>query len=256
MTIAIAAAVSEGLVLAADGRTTRWCGAGESRHAEIVTDNATKVFALSRWAGAVTYGRSHIQGRTIAGIADHFRFERQERREDVSALAEQFQAFLARTEQVEPAAAGGSTDSNDNTVGFLIAGYGADGVGKLYEFGWPDGEQHLLSTTDAPNYHWRGKGESISRLMKGVDPQLDWSRFDSETAKMLAGHEYAVRLRSISLRDAIDFVRLLGTVAIGVDQFVPETLGGTKHHALVGGRLTVGVVTPSGFRLLLPSDPL
>lgn len=249
MTIAIAVSVSEGLVLAADGRTTRWHGTGENRHAEILTDHAAKVFPLSHWAGAVTYGRSHLQGRTIASIASHFRFGRPKRPEDIGALVEEFQAFLGRTDQVVPAAAGSSTDSEDNAIGFLIAGYGADGVGKLYELRWPARETHVLSTTDAPNYHWRGQGEAVNRLMKGVDSRVDRAKFDPEARRGLAGLEYAVRLRQMSLRDAIDFARLLGTVAVGVNRFASGTLGGSKQAALVGGRLTFGVVTVPGFRM-------
>ena len=46
MTIAIAVSVSEGLVLAADSRTTRWRQTLDDRLAEVLTDKAVKVFPL------------------------------------------------------------------------------------------------------------------------------------------------------------------------------------------------------------------
>lgn len=253
VTIAIAVSVSEGLVLAADSRTTRWNSAGESKGAEVLTDGATKLFPLSHRAVAATYGRSHLQGRTIAGVSSHFRFGR-ESPEDIGALVEEFRVYLGRTAHAEPAAVASSTDSDDDAVGFLIAGYGADGVGRLYELRWPEGETHILSTTDAPNYHWRGQGETVSRLMKGVDSRVDRTRLDPETVQKLAGLEYAVDLRQMGLRDAMDFARLLGGVAIGVDRFVSGTLGGIKHHALVGGQLSLGVVTAPGVQLIHPAE--
>ena len=250
MTIAIAVSVSEGLVLAADSRTTRRQQSGDDRLAEILTDNAVKIFPLGRRAGAVTYGRSHLRGLTIAGVAGRFEVRRPDLPGDVSAVIAEFEAYLGQIEPAEEAAAGSRAPRADDSVGFLVAGFGTDGTGRIYEIRWPERETHLLSTTEAPNYHWRGQGEAVTRLMKGVDARIDRSQLDPELASRLSALEYNVALSQMSLDDAVDFARLLGDAAIGIDRFVTGTMGGTKLQHLVGGHLTIAAVTPRGFRVI------
>ena len=250
MTIAIAVSVSEGLVLAADSRTTRRQQTPEDRFAEVLTDKAVKVFPLGRRAGAATYGRSHLRGLTIAALAGRFKLGRSECPVDIAALIAEFEAYLDRIEPAEAATAGSPTPQHDESIGFLVAGYGSDGAGRIYEIRWPERETHLLSTTEAPNYHWRGQGEAVTRLMKGVDARIDRSELDPQVASRLAAVEYNVALSQMSLHDAADFARLLGDTAIGIDRFVTGTIGGTKQQRMVGGRLTIAAVTPEGFQVL------
>ena len=250
MTIAIAVSVSEGLVLAADSRTTRWQQTRDDRLAEVLTDQAVKVFPLGRRAGAATYGRSHLGGLTIAGVAGRFELGRPERPGDICALIAEFEAYLDRIEPAEAATAGSRTPQQDDSIGFLVAGYGRDGTGRIYEIRWPEKAVHLLSTTEAPNYHWRGQGEAVTRLMKGIDARIDRSEFDPQVGARLSAIEYSVALSQMSLRDAADFARLLGDTAIGIDRFVTGTIGGTKQQRMVGGHLTIAAVTPEGFHVI------
>ena len=131
-----------------------------------------------------------------------------------------------------------------------MAGYGSDGAGRIYEIRWPQRETQLLSTTEAPNYHWRGQGEAVTRLMKGVDARIDRSELDPQVASRLSAVEYSVALSQMSLHDAADFARLLGDAAIGIDRFVTGTIGGTKQRRMVGGHLTIAAVTPQGFQVI------
>ena len=254
MTIAIAVSTSEGLVLAADSRTTRWVKTDNARWPEVVTDHARKVFALSRRTGGVTHGRSHMNRQTIASLADRFKWTRSnDAAEDISAVVEEFAEYLRRIGKAN----GTETPETgpDEMTGFLIGGYSHDGVGKLYELRLPEAKIQALSTTEAPNYHWRGQGEAISRLMKGVDSRVDRSRLDPETTEAIAGLEYAVRLRHMSLRDAIDFARFLGEIAIGIDRFSSGTVRDPQAHQFVGGHLTIATVTLEGFHCLQPPTP-
>lgn len=253
MTILIAASISEGLVLAADSRTTRRSGVEGHECLELATNRAQKVFPLSRRTGAATHGSSHIRGHTIAGLADRFRWGRPPgASEEVAAVVDDFTTFLDRFQGAERAKA--SKDSTRDPVGFLIAGYDRRGVGKVYELQLPKGERQLLSTTEAPNYHWRGQGEAIPRLMKGIDPRFDQAHLRTEATQVLRGLEYAVMLRQMSLKDAVDFVRLLGKVAIGIDRFTSGTLGGLHRDKVVGGRLWIATVTLGGFQWVLPTS--
>jgi len=250
VTIIVAASTSEGLVLAADSRTTRRSGAKGSTRLEIATNRARKVFPLSRKVGAATHGGSQIYGRTIASLADRFRWGRPPgATQEVSVVVGEFITFLRRLWNAERIKA--PKDPAPDPVGFLVAGYDRRGVGRMYEIRLPRGEQELLSTTDTPNYHWRGQGEAITRLMKGFDPGVDQARLGPEIAR---GLEYAVMLRHMSLQDAVDFVRLLGRVAIGVDRFTSGTLGGRQRDHVVGGRLTIATVTRDGFQWVPPSS--
>lgn len=245
MTIAIAISLSEGIVLAADGRTTRWRQAGDQRWADIVTDSARKVFPLGPRAAAATHGRSHLRGHTIAALAGRYAARLSpDASHDVTTIIDEFLDSLGREET-----AGASDEASaGEPVGFLIGGYGPDGVGRIYEAAWPAGERRLLSTTEAPNYHWRGQGRAIARLFKGIDPAVDLSLLDAKTAEVVARLEYAVPLRRLSLADGVALAKLLGSITLGVARFARATQGEPDLHQLVGGRLTVATITPAGFR--------
>src|SRR5579871_1725952 len=215
MTIAIAISLSEGIVLAADSRTTRWRDAGDHRWVEVVTDGAHTVFPLGRHAAA----------------------------EDAATVADEFLAFLGAD---EPAREGAPPRE---ALGFLIGAYGPDGVGRIYEAVWPAGERCLLSTTDAPNFHWRGQGLAISRLYEGIDPLIDLSAFDANTREQIANLKFVVPLQEMSLTDGVDLARFLGTLTLGVARFMRGRRD--RHiHPLVGGRLSIATLTPSGYRLV------
>lgn len=253
MTIAIAVSVSEGLVLTADSRTTHWVQAGDTRWPEVVTDHARKVFPLSDRVGAMTYGRSQINRQTVAALVDRFRVERPATGPgDVDAIMEAFFTLLRQTHEAENLR-GNETQPKEH-MGFIVAGYGQDGVGKLYEVRFPDGAQHLLSSTESPNYHWRGHGDSVGRLMKGIDPHVDRSLLSPEANEQVTKLEYAVRLRDMSLEDAVDFTRFLAEVARGVDRFVPGTLATPHRYQLIGGSLTIAIVTHKAFTWVTPSS--
>ncbi|GEM_PF-1488370 len=251
MTIAVAVSVSEGLVLAADSRTTHWVSAGDTRWPEVATDRARKVFPLSDRTGAATYGRSQIARHTVAAAAERFRWDRPRgAADDVESVMEAFTRFL-RESLGEDTSSGGEAPPEAH-VGFLLAGYSQDGTGKLYELRFPEGSSHLLSTTDSPNYHWRGHGDAVSRLMKGIDPHFDRSALPPDVAERIPSLEYAVRLRHMSLEDAVDFARFLAEVARGVDRFVSGTLASSPRYQLIGGPLSVAVVTREGFAWVAP----
>lgn len=252
VTIVIAASTTEGLVLAADSRTTAQANAGDGRRFVIVTDHARKVFPLSPRVAAATHGASHFQGQTIAGLADRFRATRPTGDgEGVSTVIADLIRFLGGRKRTArtPAAPGGHPEQTRRRLPvLLIAGYDRDGTGKLFEITLPKGRRELLSTTDAPNYHWRGQGDAITRLMKGLDSRVREYIPDSGKVKDLEKLEYSVPLRDLSLRDAVDFVRFLGRVSIGIDRFARGTFGGQPRDSLVGGRLEMIAVTRDGCR--------
>jgi len=245
MTIAIAISLSEGIVLAADSRTTRWRQAADQRWADVVTDSARKLFPLGPRTAAVTHGRSQVRGHTIAALAARYAARlAPDASHDVTTIVDEFLGSLGR----EEAAAAADQAAAAESVGFLVGGYGSDGVGRIYEATWPAGDRRLLSTTEAPNYHWRGQGRAITRLFKGLDPAVDVSLLDAKTAEIVARLEYVVPLRQMSLVDGVALARLLGSITLGVARFARARQGEPDLHQLVGGRLTVATVTLAGYR--------
>ena len=68
MTIVVGAGSPDGIVLAADSRTTLIDG---KRH-RIMTDSAEKVFELHERFGVATYGMAFIGDQTINGLMNEF----------------------------------------------------------------------------------------------------------------------------------------------------------------------------------------
>jgi 20S proteasome alpha/beta subunit len=76
MTVVVGVAAPDGIILAADSRTTlQWETGGRHR---IMSDTTQKVFAVSGRIGVATYGNAFIGNRTIAGLMDEFVAQRSE----------------------------------------------------------------------------------------------------------------------------------------------------------------------------------
>ena len=67
MTIVVCAASPDGIVLAADSRTTSTDG----QRSRVVTDHAQKVFEIGSF-GVATYGLASLGNRNIRGLMDEF----------------------------------------------------------------------------------------------------------------------------------------------------------------------------------------
>src|SRR5438094_10580956 len=119
MTIVIGAASPDGIVLAADSRTTYVDG---DRH-RIATDSAEKVFELFERFGVATYGWAFLGDQTIKGVMDEFVAAHPELGEqDLGACAEALgdffsDRFMAAYPDYEPEQDAGWP------LGFVVAGY-------------------------------------------------------------------------------------------------------------------------------------
>lgn len=172
MTVVVGVAAPDGLILAADSRSTMIEG---TRH-RVVTDNAQKVFPICGCAVA-TYGLSFLGDRTIAGVMHEFVAELgDDRPEHAEQLADRLAAYAdERFAQIVPEEARAEIAEQGHLLGFLVAGYDEDGVGRLREVAIPggavtvdlvDGSQISTATTGVL---WRGETDAIRRLILGVD---------------------------------------------------------------------------------------
>jgi Proteasome subunit len=219
VTIVVGAASPDGIVLAADSRTTLSDG---QRH-RISTDAADKVFELNQSFGVATYGMAGIGARTISGLMDEFIATTDD---DVCANVETFARALGAFFHDRYLAADNPPDPGGWPLGFIIAGYDESGIGHFWEVGIPGPavERTPVNTADRGTL-WRGQADVIGRLIKGVDwnaLQAAEVTFEESVAEQLRKLEYIV-LQPVTLQDAADMASFLVRTTIDMQRFSDGT---------------------------------
>jgi len=257
VTIVVGAASPDGIVIAADSRTTLIDG---TRH-RISTDAADKVFELKDF-GVATYGAALIGPRTINGLMDEFVATVDER---ACLGGEEFAVALGEFFDQRYIAANGPTDTTAGwPLGFLVAGYDDAGIGHIWEVGVPG---KTVSKTQANTADrgtlWRGQVDVIGRLIKGVDLNAlaaSGSAIDPPTQETLAKLEY-ILLHPVTLQDAADMAAFLVRTTIDMQRFSDGTALTPGLVPGCGGVTQMLAVTRSGVqwisrrRLAGPSQP-
>jgi hypothetical protein len=220
VTIVVGAASPDGIVLAADSRTTLSDG---QRH-RISTDAADKVFELNSTFGVATYGMANIGPRTISGLMDEFIATADD---NVCADVENFANALGAFFHERYIAAGGSAETHGWPLGFVLAGYDDAGIGHVWEVGIPGPTvgKTPVNTADLGTL-WRGQADVIGRLIKGVDwnaLQTASITFDDPVQEQLQRLEYIV-LQPVTLQDAADMASFLVRTTIDMQRFSDGTV--------------------------------
>lgn len=255
MTIVIGVATPEGLVLAGDSRTTTTFP-GNDRH-RISSDHAQKLFEVGGM-GIATFGMAFLHRDTIAGVMDQFAAQVSE--EDlagVEPLAEALgQFFDARfSELLEESAEEWDTDESGFPLGFLVAGYDADGIGHILEVLIPTGQiADFRATTSEGGMMWRGQTDVIGRLLKGID----WPgvanlgrELPDDLIEDLTKLEY-VDLSPITLQDGIDYACFLVRTTIDMQRFSDGTIGSPGRIPGCGGPIQILALERSGHTWIRP----
>ena len=261
MTIVIGLAAPDGIVLAADSRTTRFPdGVAEDARHRIVSDSADKLFAACERYAVATYGAAFIGEKTIRGHMDEFIAHLgDEHPEDVGrfarALGRFFQdRYLPWRESIgQPV-----KDDEGVQLGFLVAGYDEDGIGHLLEVFIPGARVVAHSTTSTRGLLPRGDPRVINRLLTGID----WHELPhdftlpDEAVDALNGLEYRL-LMPITLQDAIDFVRFLIRTTIDMQRFSDGIRANPRGGGVpsCGGPTKIAAVKRTGVQLVA-STPL
>ncbi len=259
MTIVVGAASPDGIVLAADSRTTLVDG---HRH-RISTDAADKIFALNSKFGVATYGMAFIGARTINGLMDEFIATTGA--EDVCTNGEQFAHALGGFFHERFVEELGATDASAGwPLGFVVTGYGETGIGHVWDVGIPGPTviQAQANTTNQGVF-WRGQVDVIVRLVTGVD----WNALQAANlpvpepvAESLRRLEY-VLLTPVTLQDAVDMASFLVRTTIDMQRFSDGTALSPGLIPGCGGRTQMLAVKQSGVewvsrrRLTGPSKP-
>lgn len=246
MTIIIGVATPEGLVLAGDSRTTFTDG----DHHRIASDNAQKLFEVEG-IGIATFGWAFLNSDTIAGVMDQFAAHIPETGwTGVDNFAHQLGGFFTDAFNEHLAAAGEewNVEEQGYPLGFLVAGYGEDGVGAIYQVLIPFAvEVELAATTTGGGMLWRGLTDVVDRLIKGVDwPCLTAVEveLDEDQQSKMEQLEYNPLL-PIALQDGVDYASFMVRTTIDMQRFSDGTRAFPGSIPGCGGPLQVLAVERS-----------
>jgi len=252
MTLAIAVATADGIVVAADSRTS---GQPAQQQFRVMSDFTHKVFSTNDCAIA-TYGFAFIMKRNIAGHMGEFTRALADRGsmspEEIAGELAQF--FGLRLDEHFDTESDPRPAVGTNALGFLVGGY-SDGLGSLYEVALPSREVTQIASTTHGGAAWRGQTDVVVRLIKGVDLDCALMAAADDPATVtkiqelmphLAKSEYAILFGSMNLQDAIDFAVLAIRTTIDVQRLTHGTVGSVGSWPGVGGPIEIAAVLPTG----------
>jgi hypothetical protein len=256
MTIVVACATPDGLVLAADSRTTQFPDA-EGHRTRIASDSADKLFIMCGRYGVATFGDAFIGEQTITGLMSEFIAQLEPAPDSGATIAASLAAFfdaryLAWREQIgDPV-----VDLEPTALGFIVAGYDEDGIGQLHEVSIPGGtvEDQRISTTSVGMVP-RGQRDVIDRLLAGVDfGVLEALEVDvpEDVGSALRRLAYKV-LFPITLQDGIDFASFLIRTTIDMQRFSDGTHAFSVGLPGCGGPTKIAVVRRREAEWITPS---
>jgi hypothetical protein len=252
MTIVIGVSAPDGLILAADSRTTvlRPDGSGSVRP-RIASDNAEKVFDVCGGYAVATFGDAFIGNQTIAGLMSEFEATVDGEDLPVDDFADRLGDYFNKRYADARAAAGDPVRPDEiGHLGFLIGGYDGGGVGHICEVLIPDGKRTDtdLNTADETGFVFRGMTDVINRLMRGVD----WEAIgrvgivvDSKLGKELDGVTYEVNY-PITVQDAIDLAVFLVRTTIDMQRFSDGVVAQPGGWSGCGGPINVIALQQDG----------
>jgi hypothetical protein len=253
-TVVVGAALSDGLILAADSRLTVQFAAGIQPSYKVASDSANKVFAVGR-VGIATYGDAFILGRSLESFISEYKIK-VKNDEDVHDVAKGFIEYFGKYYDQEVTANGATANKVLPVLGFMFVGYDKGGVGRIVESIFPTQRTPtdlIYNTHDRPGFTWRGQTDVITRLIKGFDPSLGaapslqkLSDADKqELSKDIGEFEYYIPFNYLPLQDGIDLALSLVQTTVDVQRFSFGRMGHLGDIPGVGGTVDVLTITPS-----------
>jgi hypothetical protein len=241
MTIAVGVACPEGLVLAADSRSSL-LSANKFR---IATDHAQKVFEIGDAFAAVTFGWSTVLGKTIAGAIKEIDSQTQFPA-DIDSAARTLRD--AMKERIDAHIALGLDEAPPyDSLGFIMGGFDANGVGHIRRIALPSGTIVDGASTMQPGAHWDGETDAIVRLVWGWDLlRIDASGWAERNRKKLEGVAYNIPVAWFALQDAVDFAAFVVRTTIDTQRFIDGTVKDPGSSPTCGGPLQIVTVTSHG----------
>jgi hypothetical protein len=253
VTLAVTVVCQDGVVVAADSRTTL----ANHRMLRVGSDFTHKVFESGRVAVA-TYGDAFVGGRSIASHMAEFAVVEAGNCDHPGPVAERLSEFFGDRYDAQA-----SDDPDDDSpppvaaLGFLVGGYDASGVGEAWEVILPDRIIEPIATTaDGGGAAWRGQFDVVTRLIRGSDLELlerlaDANQLGAELHKLtplLDACGYRIPFDSMNLQDGIDFAVLCIHTTIDVQRLTLGPVATTPEFSWpgVGGPVEIATVTAMG----------
>jgi hypothetical protein len=241
MTIALGVACPEGLVLAADSRSSVL----SQNKFRIATDYADKLFSLSDKFAAVTFGWANLEGKTIAGQIAEF-VAQTKMPDNIDDTANELCRFMKARIDAHIAAGRDPMPSYD-TLGFVVGGFDASGVGHLKAVWLPSATIVPGAMTNAPGAMWYGETDVINRLYWGYDVhRVDASKWAKRNRDALEKLSYSVQFQWFALQDAVDFATFVVCTTIDTQRFTDGTSGNPGGSPTCGGPVQVVALTARG----------
>lgn len=259
VTVVVSAASSEGIALAADSRTTERLGTG---HRRVASDWAQKVFGAHERYGVATYGDAMIRRKTVRSLFEEWSASAKAPK-SLQAFAEALGQFFQQ-ELPMPRGKGSSRPASGWPLGFLVAGYDDDRVGRVLEVRVRPEDYRVVDTdsnTDKPSVLYRGQTSTIRRLIRGVD--FDEIRnaglqVPDDAMTQMAPLHYEL-IGPTTTQDAVDFAFFLIETTIAMQRFSDGTVVARQQGRLpvpgCGGPVQGLVIEPRGLRWVNRVEP-
>jgi hypothetical protein len=252
MTIVVGVAAPDGLILAADSRTTLELAGARTR---IASDNAQKVFLLVERFGVACYGAAFMDQKTISGAIKEFEPTIDENVTLIDLIVKLGDFFQKKAIDSFEKANDRPWKADDGwELGLLIAGFDEDNVGHLIEIRVPgekDRPQIIEPEVRTTNvgFAYRGMIDVAERLLAGFDVgamATSGVQPSTEMREALAGLEYNT-LPPIAMQDAIDWAMLLIRTTIDMQRLSDGTRAQAGGVPGCGGPVRVLALEQDGY---------
>ncbi len=252
MTLAVTVVCQDGVVVAADSRTTL-----ANRHMlRVGSDFTHKVFE-SGGVAVATYGEAFVADRSIASHMAEFAVVEAGNCDHPGPTAGNLAAFFGDRYDayVDELPGDDRPPPGVAALGFLVSGYDDAGVGEAWEVTLPDRSVEPIATTaNGGGAAWRGQSDVVTRIVRGSDlellERLAAAHRRSEELRalepLLDACSYRIPFDSMNLQDGIDFAVLCIRTTIDVQRLTLGPLATTPEFSWpgVGGPIEIATVTP------------
>lgn len=252
MTLAVTVVCQDGVVVAADSRTTL----ANHRMLRVGSDFTHKVFE-SGGVAVATYGEAFVADRSIASHMAEFAVVEAGNCDHPGPTARKLAGFFGDRYDacVEELPDDDTPPPGVAALGFLVSGYDDAGVGEAWEVTLPDRSVEPIATTaNGGGAAWRGQSDVVTRIVRGSDLELlerlaaAHRRTEDlhELEPLLDACSYRIPFDSMNLQDGIDFAVLCIRTTIDVQRLTLGPVATTPEFSWpgVGGPIEIATVTP------------
>ncbi len=250
MTLAVTVVCQDGVVVAADSRTTL----ANHRMLRVGSDFTHKVFE-SGGVAVATYGEAFVADRSIASHMAEFSVVEAGNCDHPGPTARKLADFFGDRYDAHVADdAEGAPPPGVAALGFLVSGYDDGGLGEAWEVTLPERAVEAIATTaNGGGAAWRGQSDVVTRIVRGSDLELlerlaAMHEFTDELqalAPLLEACSYRIPFDSMNLQDGIDFAVLCIRTTIDVQRLTLGPVATTPEFSWpgVGGPIEIATVT-------------